>query len=100
MATTKHTIPTGNKFHTHVTRIGAQDHVTLYATTIAIRDNEKGTITLRTGGYNTPTTIRRMNECLNEWLGVYKCSVCKAMFDKAKEVVFDIATATRIHKEG
>jgi hypothetical protein len=100
MPATKPTIPTGKKFHTHITRIGACDHVTLYATTIAIRDNEKGTITLRTGGYNTPTTIRRMNECLNQWVGPWKCRVNKATFKKADEVVFDIATANRIHKKG
>ncbi len=96
MATMKNLIPRGKQFNTYVTRIGASDHVVLYDTTIAIRDNEKGVITLNHGGHPTPTTFRRMNECLNEWLGANMMKINKATFKDASVRFVDTLTATLI----
>lgn len=40
---------------------------TLYKTRIATFDPATDSVTLDTGGYDTPTTFRRMNECLRAW---------------------------------
>lgn len=40
---------------------------TLHQTQIAVLDKNRGQVNLNTGGYSTPTTFRRMNECLNAW---------------------------------
>jgi hypothetical protein len=40
---------------------------TLHQTQIAVLSRNGRTVNLYTGGFNTPTTIRRMNECLHVW---------------------------------
>jgi hypothetical protein len=66
-------------YHTTVT-VDEQGRTvcTLYRTKIAIFNPATDTVTLDTGGYDTPTTIRRMNECLHAW--GFKASVGKADF--------------------
>jgi hypothetical protein len=56
----------------------------LYNTCIASRDPAGRTIRLGTGGFNTATTIRRMNQLLEHW-GV-DVRVCRADF-KARDVM-------------
>ena len=56
----------------------------LHRTTIASWNRVDGTVTLDTGGYDTPTTIRRMNECLHHW--GFNARVCKADFRNANVV--------------
>jgi hypothetical protein len=51
---------------------------TLHRTRIATFDPRTDSAVLNTGGYNTPTTIRRMNECLTAW--GFSRRVCKADF--------------------
>lgn len=57
---------------------------TLHSTNIARWNHKTDTVTLHTGGYNTPTTLRRMNECLVAW--GFKVHVCKADFRSALTV--------------
>jgi len=52
--------------------------VTLHNTRIFTYNRKTCTAVLNTGGWNTPTTIRRMNECLHEY-GFHN-RVCKADF--------------------
>ena len=51
---------------------------TLHNTAIATWNKWAGTCHLYTGGWNTPTTIRRMNECLHHW--GFQARVCKGDF--------------------
>jgi hypothetical protein len=50
----------------------------LHQTIIATHDHAAHIVTLSTGGYCTPTTIRRMNECLHHWNTGHK--VCMSDF--------------------
>lgn len=51
---------------------------TLHQTRIAILSRDRASVNLYTGGYTTPTTLRRMNECLNAW--GFSTRVAKADF--------------------
>ena len=42
-------------------------NVTLHKTCIATLSADGQHVYLHTGGYDTPTTFRRMNECLHHW---------------------------------
>lgn len=61
-------IHTKSGYNTTVAR-DANGHVmvTLYKTCIARIDDKAGIIKLNTGGFNTPTTFRRMNAALIEY---------------------------------
>jgi len=63
----------------------------LHRTVIAVYRPFAGTVVLTTGGYNTPTTIRRMNECLYHW--GFKSRVCKADFNGTDEMRIQSAEA-------
>ncbi len=64
--------------HTTVTDCNNIVLVTLYNTPIFEWDRNQQIVTLNTGGHNTPTTIRRMNECLHHYN--FALRVCKADF--------------------
>jgi hypothetical protein len=53
----------------------------LHQTVIAVYDPIHNSAELNTGGYDTPTTIRRMNECLVHW--GFNTTVNKATFKKS-----------------
>ncbi len=56
------------KLNTVVTDNGKTITCKLYSTVIATYTKATHSVLLYTGGcYNTPTTIRRMNECLHHW---------------------------------
>lgn len=56
-----------NKPNTKVYLAGEKKEVFLYKTCIVTVDEGKRTVKLRTGGWATPTTFRRMNEALEEF---------------------------------
>lgn len=74
-------------YNTTVTIRDGKTVCTLYQTDIAVYDPATNSVTLDTGGYDTPTTIRRMNECLASW--GFRQRVCKADFAKADK--FNVA---------
>lgn len=53
--------------NTTIAKTDALTICTLYDTRIATWDHAEDCVILDTAGYDTPTTIRRMNECLVEW---------------------------------
>lgn len=53
--------------HTTIAHADGLTTCTLYGTIIAVHDHKSQTVKLNTGGYNTPTTFRRMNQCLYVW---------------------------------
>jgi hypothetical protein len=58
--------------------VNPRTECTLHSTVIATHYHKTHTVRLYTGGWNTPTTIRRMNECLAHW--GFSTRVCKADF--------------------
>lgn len=67
MPATRNTLPLGTKYHTTLRREGEMEIVRLYATdivTVTFRDDKPVICKLNTGGFNTATTFRRMNEAL------------------------------------
>lgn len=54
-------------YNTTVAEESGVTRVTLYQTVVATYDRPAGIVTLNTGGYDTPTTFRRMNEALHFW---------------------------------
>jgi hypothetical protein len=50
----------------------------LHQTKIATLAPDKSHVRLFTGGFNTPTTLRRMNSCLHAW--GFSSRVCKDNF--------------------
>ncbi len=67
MPATRSTLPIGPKYHTSLRTEGDNVIVRLYDTDIVRITMYKGkpaVCTLNTGGFNTPTTFRRMNEAL------------------------------------
>jgi hypothetical protein len=59
-------IPIGKKYHTTKRREDGCEIIRLYNTDIATLGCD-GVVTLHTGGFNTATTRRRMNQCLETW---------------------------------
>ena len=70
---------------------------TLYQTKIALYNPKLDTVFLNTGGFDTPTTIRRMNECLNAW--GFKQRVNKASFAKSDTVTLARTTTSLMGAE-
>ena len=64
---------------------------TLHKTVIATHNQTCGTVHLHTGGWNTPTTTRRMNECLNAW-GFWQ-RVSKSSFAHTDTLMIDLKQA-------
>jgi hypothetical protein len=64
--------------------------VVLYNTCIARIDDRAGIIKLNTGGFSTPTTMRRMNAALIEY--GFPQRVCKSDFKDTRNIT--------LHKEG
>lgn len=80
-------IPSG--IRTNNTRIA--DHgqfvlVTLYQTVIAEYNRNNSCVLLSTGGFDTPTTIRRMNECLYHWGFTQRVSKADFRHDNTKTI--------------
>jgi hypothetical protein len=67
MPATRSTLPIGTKYHTSLRTEGELTIVRLYDTDIvklSIRNGVVCVCSLDTGGFDTPTTFRRMNEAL------------------------------------
>lgn len=67
MPATRNILPLGQKYHTSLRTEGEMDIVRLYATdivTVTFRNDKPVICKLFTGGHNTQTTFRRMNEAL------------------------------------
>ncbi len=75
--------------NTTVVTEGGVTRVTLYATTIFTWDRKAGIVKLNTGGYNTPTTFRRMNEVLHHF-GMTGHLVAKADFRTSNVIEFNV----------
>ncbi len=75
--------------NTTVVTEGGVTRVTLYATTIFTWDRKAGIVKLNTGGYNTPTTLRRMNEVLHHF-GMAGHHVVKADFKNGNVIEFNV----------
>lgn len=72
-------------YNTTIVDDGKTVRVILYNTVIFTWECNKSHCILNTGGYNTPTTIRRMNECLNFYGFAHR--VVKSDFKTTKEIV-------------
>ncbi len=80
--------------NTKVSEAGRYVWVRLHQTVIFSYDKVTDTFTLDTGGWNTPTTIRRMNEALREFAPAGAPTVCKRDFaeHQTMTLVFGINT--------
>jgi hypothetical protein len=71
--------------NTTISETPEETRVTLHQTVIAIWNRTTDVVALNTGGHNTPTTIRRMNECLHHW--GFDIRVRKADFARTSSIV-------------
>lgn len=72
------------------TRIQFDDQailIKLHSTIIAKYDKKSGVMFLNTGGWNTPTTMRRMNQVLKEY--GFSQRVCKSDFTQTNLMVIE-----------
>lgn len=60
--------------------------VTLHKTEIVTYDRRKGRVTFNTGGWDTPTTMRRMNEACSQFELPIKLT--KKHFEKASKIIY------------